>query len=159
MVHINIVCVGKVKEKFFKDAIDEYSKRLQKYCSLSIIEVPDKNLPNKLNDSYISQIVGFESDLILSKLNSSDYNICLDLSGKEYSSCDFAKHLSDLTLTNSSITFVIGGSLGMNANVKNYCNEKLCFSKMTFPHQLIRIFVLEQIFRSFKINNNERYHH
>lgn len=159
MIHINVVCVGKIKEKFFKEAIDEYSKRLQKYCVLNIIEVPDKNLPDKLNDSYISQIVDFESSLLLSKLHSSDYNIFLDLTGKEYSSTQFAKHLEDIMLTNSSITFVIGGSLGMNNKLKNFCNEKVCFSQMTFPHQLIRIFILEQIFRAFKINNNEKYHH
>lgn len=159
MVHINILCVGKIKEKFFKEAIDEYSKRLQKYCVLNIIEVPDKNLPDKLNDSYISQIVDSESSSLLSKLRSSDYNICLDLTGKEYSSPDFAKHLESLSLINSTITFVIGGSLGMNDKLKNFCNEKICFSKMTFPHQLIRVFVLEQIFRAFKINNNEKYHH
>lgn len=159
MLHINIVCVGKVKESFFREAIQEYSKRLQKYCTLNIIELPDKTLPEKLNDSYISQIVNSESELILSKLKSTDYNICLDLKGKEYTSVEFAKKLSELQITNSTITFVIGGSLGFNDKVRNTCNEKICFSKMTFPHQLIRVFLLEQIFRAFKINNNEKYHH
>lgn len=159
MLHINIVCVGKIKETFIREALNEYSKRLQKYCLLKIIELPDKNLPEKLNDSYSAQIIDAESNEIFSKLNPSDYNICLDLTGREYSSVEFASHLEDLTLYNSTITFVIGGSLGMSNKLKNYCNEKVCFSKMTFPHQLMRLFLLEQIFRAFKINNNERYHH
>jgi len=159
MLHINIVCVGKVKEKFFREAIDEYSKRLKKYSVLNIIELPDKTLPDKLNEAYSNQIINMESNEILQKLKKTDYNICLDLTGKEYTSADFANHIKDLQLTNSTITFVIGGSLGMNNDVKNTCNEKICFSKMTFPHQLIRVFLLEQIFRAFKINNNEKYHH
>ena len=159
MLHINIVCVGKIKENFFKDAINEYSKRLGKYCSLNILELSDQKLPEKLNDSIIEQIKNSESENIINHLNDSSYKIWLDLTGKEYSSTDFANKINELQQTNSSITFIIGGSLGMNDKLKNMCDEKICFSKMTFPHQMIRVFLLEQIYRSFKINNNEKYHH
>lgn len=159
MVHINVFCIGKIKEQFLKDAIDEYSKRLSKYCVLNIIELPDKKLPDKLNDSIKKQIIDFESSEIAAHFSKSDYKICLDLSGKEYSSPEFASKLSSLQLTQSEISFIIGGSLGVNSELKSLCNEKICFSKMTFPHQLIRVFLLEQVFRAFKINNNEKYHH
>ena len=158
MLHINIICVGKIKENFFKDAINEYSKRLGKYCSLNILELSDQKLPEKLNDSIIEQIKNSESENIINHLSNSSYNICLDLTGKEYSSTDFANKINELQQTNSSITFIIGGSLGMNDKLKNMCDEKICFSKMTFPHQMIRVFLLEQIYRSFKIINNESYH-
>lgn len=159
MEHINIYCIGKVRERYLKDAIGEYSKRLSKYCVLNIYEYPDKTLPDKLNASIEKQITEFESNEVLRHLNKNEYNICLDLSGKSYSSTEFAKHMQELQMTNSSINFIIGGSLGLDTEIKNFCNEKICFSKMTFPHQLIRVFLLEQIFRAFKINNNEKYHH
>ncbi len=159
MEHINIYCIGKIKETYLKEAINEYSKRLSKYCLLNIYEFPDKNIPDKLNESIENQIIEFESNEILKHLNKNEYNICLDLSGNNYTSVDFAKHMQELQMTNSTINFIIGGSLGLSNEIKNFSNEKICFSKMTFPHQLIRVFLLEQIFRSFKINNNEKYHH
>ena len=159
MLKINIICIGKIKEVYLKDAINEYSKRLSKYCVLCITELPDKPIPEKLNLSLEKQIKDFESEQIISHIPKNSYTICLDLTGKSFSSEDFANKISDLQNTNSSITFIIGGSLGMNEKLKNICDEKICFSKMTFPHQLIRLFLLEQIFRSFKINNNEKYHH
>ncbi len=159
MIKINIICIGKIKESFFRDAINEYSKRLSRYCNLNIVELPDKSLPDKINPSIEQQIKDFESDEIITHIPKDSYVICLDLTGKSISSEDFATKISNLQLTNSSITFIIGGSLGMNEKLKNSCNEKICFSQMTFPHQLIRIFLLEQIFRGFKIINNEKYHH
>lgn len=159
MVHINILCIGKIKEQFFRDAINEYSKRLSKYCVLNIVELPDKKIPDKLNDAIEKQIIDFESNEIISHFSKSDYKICLDISGKEYSSPEFASKLTSLQLTQSEISFIIGGSLGVNNDLKSLCNEKICFSKMTFPHQLMRVFLLEQVFRAFKINNNEKYHH
>lgn len=159
MVHINVLCIGKIKEQFLKDAIEEYSKRLSKYCILNIIELSDKKIPDKSNTSIEKQIIDFESDEIISRLSKYDYKICLDLSGKEYSSPEFASKLSSLQLSQSEITFIIGGSLGVNNNLKSICNERICFSRMTFPHQLMRVFLLEQVFRAFKINNNEKYHH
>ena len=158
MLRINIYCIGKIKEKYFKDAINEYSKRLSKYCSLNIIELPDKPIPEKSNISIEKQIIDSESEEIINKLNISSYKIALDLTGKQYTSLEFASKINNIQIYNSTISFVIGGSLGMNDKLKNICDEKISFSKMTFPHQLMRIFLLEQIFRSFKINNNEKYH-
>lgn len=158
MLQINIICIGKIKESYLRDALNEYSKRLSKYCNLNIIELQDKKIPDKKNSSIISQIINTESSQILQYVSKRNYNICLDLKGKQYSSEEFAKKISDISLTNSSINFIIGGSLGFNDEIRNTCNESICFSKMTFPHQLIRVFLLEQIFRVFKIINGEEYH-
>ena len=159
MVTINILCVGKIKEKFFKDAIDEYSKRLSKYCNLNIIEVQDSKVPDKLSDNIISSIKNEEGARMLNNLKKETYLICLDLNGKEYTSTQFSEKISKLTVDgNSNITFVIGGTLGISDEILKLSKEKICFSKMTFPHQLIRVFVLEQIFRGFKIANGETYH-
>ena len=159
MLSINIICVGKLKEDYLKSAINEYSKRLSKYCSLNFIELQDEKLPNKLNDSLIDEIKQKEASKIINHIKKDSYIICLDLKGKELSSEDFSKKIDDIALNfNSSITFVIGGTLGLTDDVLNLANEKLCFSKMTFPHQLIRVFLLEQLFRAFKISKNETYH-
>lgn len=158
MLHINIVCIGKIKEQYLKDAISEYSKRLAKYCKLNILELPDRKIPNNSNISLENQIKDLESNDILLHLPKESYNICLDLKGKEYSSEDFSHKLSNIQLTNSTINFIIGGSLGFNDIIRNTSNEAICFSKMTFPHQLIRVFLLEQIYRAFKIINGETYH-
>lgn len=158
MVHINIICVGKIKEKYLKDAIDEYSKRLSKYCKLDIIEINDEQIPSNLNDKISEKIKEIEGSKILSHLKNS-YIISLDLNGKQYSSEEFSKRLDNITVSdNSNITFIIGGSLGLSNEVILGSNELICFSKMTFPHQLIRVFLLEQLFRAFKIQNNEIYH-
>lgn len=156
---IKIICVGKIKEQYLKDAIAEYSKRLSKFCMLDIIELPDKAIPEKTNSSIDQQIIDFESNQIIEKLPKNSYKIALDLTGKQYTSEEFATKLNDLQNYNSTISFIIGGSLGMNSELKNLCNEKISFSKMTFPHQLMRVFLLEQTFRAFKILNNEKYHH
>ena len=159
MLHINIICVGKLKEKYLQDALSEYSKRLSKYCNLNIIELPDEKLPNNLNDSLINQIKQKESNNILSHIEKGSYVLALDLKGKQFSSEEFSKKITDISLNSfSSITFIIGGTLGLYENVLKASDELICFSKMTFPHQLIRIFLLEQIFRAFKISNNETYH-
>ena len=159
MLHIDIICVGKIKENYLKDAIAEYSKRLSKYCILNIIELNDEKLPTKLNDSLAYEIKNKESNSILSHIKKDSYVIALDLKGKNYTSEEFSDKIQNLSITNSHITFLIGGSLGMTDELLDKTNEKICFSKMTFPHQLIRVFLLEQIFRAFKIANNESYHH
>ena len=159
MLNINIICIGKIKEDFFKNAILEYSKRLSKFCKLNIIELPDEKLPEKLNPSLISMIKEKECDNIIRHLPKNTYTISLDLKGKEFSSEDFSRKIQNYSLETSSITFIIGGTLGLNDKVLNLSSEKICFSKMTFPHQLIRIFLLEQLFRAFKIINGENYHH
>ena len=158
MLHINIICIGKIKESYLKDAINEYSKRLSKYCSLNIIELADKPIPNKSNETIDMQIKQAESNDIINHLSKDSYKICLDLTGKQYTSEEFADKITNISLENSSIDLIIGGSLGMTDELKNLCNEKISFSKMTFPHQLFRVFLLEQLYRAFKINNNEKYH-
>ena len=158
MLTINILCIGKIKEDFFRNAINEYSKRLSKYCKLNIVELQKKKIPDKLNINMTEQIKEKESNNIINHLPKDTYIICLDLTGKEYSSENFSSKLENLSQITSNITFVIGGSLGIHKNLLNKANEKICFSKITFPHQLIRIFLLEQIFRAFKISNGETYH-
>ena len=158
MLNINIISVGKIKENYLKDAIKEYSKRLSKYCKLNIIELPDEKIPDKLNENLSNEIKNKESNSILNHIKKDSYIICLDLYGKELSSEEFSKNIENLSLQTSNITFVIGGSLGLSADILKKAHQKICFSKMTFPHQLIRVFLLEQIFRGFKISNGETYH-
>ena len=159
MLNINIVCVGKIKENYLKNAISEYSKRLSKFCNLNILELQDEKLPEKLNDSVINEVKNKECNKMIQSLKKDSYIICLDLKGKELSSEEFSKKIENIALNfNSSITFIIGGTLGLNEEILSLSSEKICFSKMTFPHQLIRVFLLEQLFRAFKISNNETYH-
>ena len=148
---IKIICIGKIKESFFKEAIDEYKKRISKYTKLEILELPDTNYDLK-------KTLKEESDNIIKNLNKSDYNILLDVQGTEIDSTSFAKKIDNLFTNYSNITFIIGGSYGVNDEVKKFCHERISFSKMTFPHQLFRIVLLEQIYRSYKIINNEEYH-
>ena len=158
MLTIKVICIGKLKETFLKSAIDEYSKRLSKYCKLNIVELPDEKIPDRLNESIANEIKSKECSNIIRHLKDDSYIIALDLNGKQYTSEEFSKKIENISMTSSSITFIIGGSLGFNQSLLNMCHEKICFSKMTFPHQLIRVFLLEQIFRSFKILNGETYH-
>lgn len=158
MLHINIVCVGKIKETFFREAISEYSKRLSRFCNLTITEISDEKIPENSNLRVEQNIKEKEGNNILSHIKKDSYVIALDLKGSEFNSVSFSQKIEKLSITNSSITFIIGGSLGLSEKVLSSCNEKICFSKLTFPHQLIRIFLLEQLYRSFKISNNEAYH-
>ena len=158
MLNINIICVGKLKEKYLKDAIEEYSKRLSKYCNLSFTELSDEKLPEKSYDSLLNEVKQKECKKILDSIKKDTYVICLDLKGKEYTSEEFSSKLEKLSFTNSSITFIIGGTLGLTDEVRSKSNELISFSKMTFPHQLIRLFLTEQIYRAFKISKGETYH-
>lgn len=158
MLTISIICVGKIKEKYLKDALNEYSKRLSRYCKLQFVELPDEKIPDKLNPSLENEIKQKECSNIINHIKKDSYVIALDLKGKEFSSEEFSKKLDNLSMENSHLTFVIGGSLGLTDQLLNSSNLKICFSKMTFPHQLIRVFLLEQIFRAFKISNGETYH-
>ena len=158
MLSIHILCIGKIKEKFFREAICEYSKRLSKYCKLDIIELPDEKIPYNPSLKVIEEIKLKECNNLIDHIKKDTYTICLDLNGKEITSENFSKKIDNLSLYNSDITFIIGGSLGLSQNVLSLSKESLCFSKMTFPHQLIRIFLLEQIYRGFKISNGETYH-
>ena len=149
---IKVICVGKIKEKFFKEALEEYQKRLSKYTKLSIIEVEDINLNN---EELIKQK---ESELILKHIDKKDYVITLEIEGKQLTSIELSNKIQDLEQTNPNITFIIGGSYGLDEEIKKLSSFKLSFSKLTFPHQLFRIILLEQIYRAYKIKNNESYH-
>lgn len=159
MLEINVVCSGKIKENYLKDAIAEYSKRLSKYCNLKILEIQDEKVPDKINENIAEKIKNIEAEKMLKFIKKDSYIIALDLKGKEYTSEEFSRKLEDIALNfNSSITFIIGGTLGIGTEILKLSKEKICFSKMTFPHQLIRVFLLEQVFRGFKISNGETYH-
>ncbi len=149
---IKILCVGKIKESFFKDAIAEYSKRISKYTNLKIIEVED------INNDNVSIILEKEKELLMKNINQKDFVITMEIEGKELSSLEFSKKINELQMYNSNITFVIGGSYGLHQEIKTRANYNLSFSKLTFPHQLFRIILLEQIYRAYKIINNESYH-
>lgn len=142
---IKIITVGKIKENYLKEAINDYQKRINKYHKLEIIEIEDDNIIN-------------EKDRILKYINKKDYLIALDIQGIELTSIELSKKIDNIFMNNSNITFIIGGSNGIHDSIKNIVNYKLSFSKMTFPHQLFRLILLEQIYRSFKILNNETYH-
>ena len=148
---IKIIAVGKIKEKYLVEAIKEYEKRLSKYTKLDIIEVPDC-------DFDINKTLEKESESILKYINQKDYIITLDIEGNNVSSTEFASMIDSVYNHYSDITFIIGGSYGLSDKIKKLSNYSLSFSKMTFPHQLFRVMLLEQIYRSFKINNNETYH-
>ncbi len=149
---IKILCVGKIKERFFRDAIEEYLKRLQKYTKIEIIECKD------YSDLPINDILEKEKIELEKHINIKDYIVTLEIEGEQLSSLDFSKKMDNILMNNSNITFIIGGSYGIHNSIKERSNYKLSFSKMTFPHQLFRIILLEQIYRSFKISNNESYH-
>ena len=142
---IKIICVGKIKESFYRDAISEYLKRLSKYHKVQIIEVADSNIK-------------VEKELILKKIDLKDYIITLEIEGKQIGSVEFSNLIDKTLINNSNITFIIGGSDGLDDEIKSLSNYKLSFSKMTFPHQLFRVVLLEQIYRAFRIINNESYH-
>lgn len=149
---IKIICVGKLKEKYLVEALEEYQRRLSKYTKLEIIEVLDENF----ND--IEKVKEKEADKIKKYLNEKDYLITLEIEGQELTSEEFAKKIDNTLSINSNITFLIGGSYGLSKELKHLANYHLSFSKMTFPHQLFRVILLEQLYRAFKINHNESYH-
>ncbi|MCR5545200.1 MAG: 23S rRNA (pseudouridine(1915)-N(3))-methyltransferase RlmH [Lachnospiraceae bacterium] len=154
-----IVCVGKIKEKFYRDGIAEYSKRLSKYTTLNIVEVSDEKTKENLTDNEKDKILETEGERILSKIPESSFVITLDIKGKKYDSVEFSNFIeSQMNQGNSHLVFVIGGSLGLSKDVKQRANASISFSDMTFPHQLMRVILLEQIYRGFRIMRNEPYH-
>ena len=158
-MNISVVCVGKVKEKFYRDAIDEYSKRLSRYCRLDIIEVPDEKTPDKASIKEEEMIRDKEGDGILKNLKESMFVISLEIRGERLSSEMLAGKIKHMALSGeSNIAFVIGGSLGLSTKVSARADYKLSFSEMTFPHQLMRVILLEQVYRGFRINAGEPYH-
>lgn len=158
-MNITIVSVGKIKEKYMVAGIAEYTKRLSKYCKLTLIEVADEKAPEKLGQKDMLIVKKREGEKILSKIKENTYVITLEIEGKEMTSEGFSKKIEDLMLEGvSNLTFVIGGSLGLSKEVIDRSDFKISFSKMTFPHQLMKMILLEQIYRGFRIIRNEPYH-
>lgn len=158
-MNVNIITVGKIKEKYLKDALDEYKKRLSRFCKLTITEVPDEPMSQNPGDKEIESILKKEGEKIISSIKNTDVLISLCVEGKQKTSEEFAQFFSDECINGANtFTFVIGGSVGLCNEIKNMSDLKLSFSKMTFPHQLMRVILTEQIYRAFKINANESYH-
>ena len=156
---VKIVCVGKIKEKFYKDALSEYIKRLSRYTKVIISEVKDEPAGESLTQNEKEQILDTECQRILERLDDRDYVIALAIRGREFSSEDFASFIkAQMDHGNSRIAFVIGGSLGLSQSVEKRADALVSFSRMTFPHQLMRVILMEQIYRSFRIINHEPYH-
>ena len=159
MQKIKIVCVGKIKEKFYTMAVDEYVKRLSRYCKLEIVELPDEKTPDNASDTVNDMIKKTEADKILKNIKDDAYVITLEILGKMLDSVEMSKKLDRLAIEGAGeIIFVIGGSLGLHESVSRRADYKLSFSKMTFPHQLKRVILLEQIYRAYRISSNEPYH-
>ncbi len=156
---ITLITVGKIKEKYFTDAIAEYAKRLSRYCKLEIVEVVDEKTPDGASEALENQIKEKEGERILSKVPDGAYVVALVIEGKQLDSEELADKMEKWNVNGvSHLVFIIGGSLGLTPKVLNRADFKLSFSKMTFPHQLMRVVLLEQIYRSFRIRNNEPYH-
>lgn len=158
-MNITIVSVGKLKEKYLKQGIEEYIKRLRPYAKIEMIEVPDEKAPETLSAAEEEQVKQAEGERLLNKISQDTYVIALTIEGKQLSSEELAKTLDDLAVHGKSkIVFVIGGSLGLSGEVLQRADLKLSFSKMTFPHQLMRLILVEQVYRAFKIKRGEPYH-
>ena len=149
---IKIITVGQLKEQYLKEAVEVYKKRLSKYTNLELIEIKDEGLVEE------TKAIELEGEKISKHLDNKDYIITLEIEGKQMSSVEFATRLERIQIENSNIVFIIGGSYGLSQSIKEKSKLHLSFSKMTFPHQLFRVILLEQIYRSYKIINNEKYH-
>ncbi|OEH93084.1 23S rRNA (pseudouridine(1915)-N(3))-methyltransferase RlmH [Bacillus solimangrovi] len=158
-MNITLLTVGKLKEKYLKNGINEFLKRLQPYAKVEVIEVPDEKAPEQLSESEMQQVKEKEGERLLSKISSDTYVIALVIEGKMLTSEQLAKQLDQLaTYGKSKIAFVIGGSLGLSDDVMKRADMSLSFSKMTFPHQMMKLILLEQVYRAFRINRGEPYH-
>ncbi len=157
-MNITLICVGKLKEKYLKDALQEYAKRLSRFAKLEIIELADRKIPENASQKEETAVLEAEGADIISKIKPNSYVITLCIEGKELSSTEFAEKMQEISFTTGNIVFIIGGSLGLSEAVKSASKLRLSFGKITLPHQLMRVVLLEQIYRTFKINNNETYH-
>ncbi len=157
-MNINIIAVGKIKEKYFTDAVNEYKKRLSRFARVSVVEISDERIPSGASEKETEKIKNAEGERILQKLDPNSFVIALCIEGRELSSEALAKKISETSMITSDITFIIGGSLGLSDAVKARSALRLSFGPVTLPHQLMRVVLLEQIYRAFKINNNETYH-
>lgn len=156
---VKLITVGKLKEKYLVDGIKEYIKRLGNYCKVQILEVPDESIPDHASLAIEETIKEKEGNKILDKIKQEEYVILLDIAGKQIDSIELSKHMEQCMINGrSTITFIIGGSLGHGIKIIERANFRLSFSKMTFPHQLMKLILVEQIYRAFKIMKNESYH-
>lgn len=158
MLSINIICVGKLKERYLRDAIDEYSKRMKPLCKLEIIELPEERVADNPSAAEIQRTITLESERITAKLNKSDYVIAMCVEGRNISSEELSSRLEDISMTHSTVDLIIGGSWGLSDELKARSDFKLSMGKMTFPHQLCRVMLLEQIYRAFQISKGTKYH-
>ena len=157
-MNINIICVGKIKEKYFTQAIAEFEKRLGRFCAFKITELPDRKIPDNPTPGQEREVLEAEGADILKNLGKSDYVIALCVEGKELSSEEWAAKTEDIMQTHSTITYIIGGSLGLSPAVKSRADLRLSLGRITLPHRIARLVLTEQIYRCFKINANETYH-
>ena len=159
MLNVNIICIGKLKEKYLRDACGEYTKRLGAFCKINIIEIDPSPLPDKPSEGQIENALSAEGKKILSKTPSSSYTYAMCIEGKERSSEALSREMAELSVRGfSSVNFIIGGSFGLSNAVKSAADNKLSMSPMTFPHQLARVMLLEQIYRAFQISSGGKYH-
>ncbi|MBQ2971623.1 MAG: 23S rRNA (pseudouridine(1915)-N(3))-methyltransferase RlmH [Ruminococcus sp.] len=158
MLNVNIICIGSLKEKFFSDAVNEYKKRLQRYCKFNIIELSEEKITDQQTQAQIDKTLSKEGEKILSKIGKSDFVFAMCIEGKFLSSEELSQKLNDVSLSYGTVDFVIGGSWGLSDEVKKRADFKLSVSKMTFPHQLFRVMLSEQIYRAFTISANAKYH-
>ena len=158
-MQVKVIAVGKLKEKYLKKGIQEYAKRLGAYTKFEIVEVADEEAPENLSQAEMNQVKALEGERILQKLSSQEVIFALDLNGKQMTSEDFAQTLEDkMTYGQSKLTFIIGGSLGLSQEVLDRAQHRLSFGPMTFPHQVMRLIIAEQVYRAFRIIRNEPYH-
>jgi 23S rRNA (pseudouridine1915-N3)-methyltransferase len=156
---ITILCVGKIKDEFYRDAVAEYEKRLGRYCKLDIQEVPDERIPDRASDALLKQIQEKEADHLMARVRAGAFLVALDMRGEQFSSEGFAQWMEQAEVQSQShIVFIIGGSVGLHEKIKERVNYQISFSKMTFPHQLMRVILCEQLYRSYQIRSGGAYH-
>ena len=160
MIRVNIICIGKIKEKYFTDAINEYAKRLSAFCKFSVVELSEEKIKsNNPNESQISEVINAEGKRILQKIGQSDYVIAMCIEGKMLSSEELSKTFDSVSISGkSTVDFIIGGSYGLSAEVKQRADLRRSMSRMTFPHQMARMILSEQVYRAFEISSNGKYH-
>lgn len=158
MLNVNIICVGKLKESYLREAIEEYSKRMKPLCKLSIIELPEERVGDNPFAAEIQKTVSAESDRILQKVGKGDYVVAMCVEGKNLSSEELSSKIEEIGMISGSVDFIIGGSWGLSDTLKSRADFKLSMGKMTFPHQLFRVMLIEQIYRAFQISKGTKYH-
>lgn len=157
-MNITVICIGKLKEKYLKEAVSEYSKRLSRFVKLDIAELPDCKIPENASSAQERAVLDKEGEKILSRIKPDSYTVAMCIEGKQLSSTEFAGKLNEISMVSGNITFIIGGSLGLSDDVKKRADMHLSFGRITLPHQLMRVILLEQVYRGYKINNHEAYH-